>query len=71
MSAKVDVLEVIATARTAMDPIYSVLRSDLSDAHDAVAELIEAANRARNILALHDDRCPQLDAALARIGGAS
>ena len=36
-----------------------------------VAELIEGARRAQHILALHDDRCPQLDAALKNVGSAS
>jgi hypothetical protein len=33
----------------------------------AVADLIEGAKRAQHILALHDDRCPRLDAALANV----
>jgi hypothetical protein len=70
---------VLAVLDEAQDWLYrsSESRGDddraeaVKQARGAVAELIEAANRARGILALHDDRCPQLDAALANAGGAS
>jgi hypothetical protein len=72
MSAPVDVRAVI---RAVIEELRATGNTghvqNLLDADVAVVELIEAANRARSILALHDDRCPQLEAALVNVGGAS
>lgn len=72
MSAQpVDVLAVLDSLIEYHDTSDSLKGRNCIAARAAVAELIEASNRARSILALHDDGCPQLDAALARVGGAA
>ena len=67
MIGPVDLLAVLDrySVRVAED---GCIPPDLYAARAAVAELIEAANRARGIIAIHGDRCPQLEAALANVG---
>ena len=66
MSGPVNVLDVLAEYTRKHD-----MPEDLVMATLAVGELIDAANRARGILSLHNDHCQQLDDALARVGGAA
>jgi hypothetical protein len=82
MSGSVDVRGILRRTAAGLHSVAGDCKTDLGTpmrqaAEDVdkvlavVLELIESANRARTILALHDDRCPQLDAALANVGSAS
>jgi len=73
VSAPVDVLAVMDSLLLGYDNdsvsrARIQARDELRAARAVVAELIKGAKRAQHILALHDDRCPQLDAALANVG---